>query len=326
MARLRFWILCLCFAPVASVSAHPEAPCLARLSQIAATLKDCELHQVERGQCDSSHQRLDSQIAVCRQQQFTGQAINGGIDYGYASLQGDVGQSPYRRQMRKQQWENSLMKPNLTSFAQVFPEAGHIHENLTELFNTKPCPKQYAGNGSRYVYYGSTILAQYPAAYRVGKKESNEEPSAEEYRYHFFAVEKSGECYAPEGQDSEGNTRIVNIPDYFLGQLKGQSQTKVVRCGTDSCTEEKLKLGALYEQYRKQFRWYRQLMVCSDIDQRNETRKAVKGVRRSKVKLPDYCPQEEIQVQALNAEGLLRQLEQRLFQDVTVRIETAKSE
>lgn len=326
MAKMWFWVLCLCFAPAIQALAHPVEPCVARLSQLAATLKDCELHQVERGQCDSSHMRLESQIAVCRQQQFTDQAINNGIDYGYASLEGDVGQSPYRRQMRKQQWENSLMKPNLTSFSKLFPDAGHIQESLMELFNTQACPKQYAGKATRYVYHGSTVLTRFPATFEESYEEPNKESTREQFRYHFFSAEQPGECYSPDSHTAQEKVNIVNIPDYFLGELEGISRVKVVRCATANCLDEPTELAQLYERYRKQFHRHRQLMVCSDIDQRNETRKTVKGVKRSKVKLPDYCPQDEIQVQALNAEGLLQQLEQRLFQDVTIRIETAKSE
>ncbi|HAG93733.1 MAG: hypothetical protein CMK83_11205 [Pseudomonadales bacterium] len=316
-------LCCLGLVPAHDSLAHPVEPCLARLSQLSVTLKDCELHQVEEGQCGSSRARLDAQIALCKQQQFTDQAINRGIDYGYASLEGDVGQSPYRRQVRKQQWENSLMKPNLIRFGRLFPDALHVHESLMERFNTQACPKQYAGKSDRYVYFDVVTLTQYPTSY--------DELAPEKYVYHFFAPEKKGVCYAPDAgpaavDASAAGPRVVNIPGYFLAELEAADRVKVVRCASGDCAAEKTALADLYDQYSQQYRHHRQLLICSDIEQRNDSRRAIKGVKQSKVKLPDYCPAQEIQVQALNARGLLQQLEQRLFQDVTFRIETANSE
>ena len=64
MDRIGVWMLCcLGLVPAHDSLAHPVEPCLARLSQLSVTLKDCELHQVEEGQCGSSRARLDAQIA-----------------------------------------------------------------------------------------------------------------------------------------------------------------------------------------------------------------------------------------------------------------------
>jgi len=304
---------------VAQAYAHPVEPCRARLAQLAATLKDCELSQSEKGQCEQPKSSLEVQMAQCKQQQFTPEAINSAVDYGYASLDGDVGQSPYRRQIRKLRWETSLMKPNVASFNQLFPDFDHIQEPLTELFNTHSCPKQYLGNNDRFMYFGSSQISQYPA-------QDSEQASAKVYRVYWFQPEQKGECYAPDNTMSENGPKVVNLPVQFLTELGQQSDVRLIRCSSNNCELEKAGLAEMIARYQQQYRLHRQLMVCSDIEQRNENRKVIKGKRRSVYSLPEYCPDGEIAVHELNARGLLQQLEQALFHDVTIRIQTAKSE
>lgn len=321
MPVLRLIALLFCLPVV--VYGHPVEPCRARLAQLAATLKDCEISQAEKGQCEQPKLSLEAQIAQCKQQQFTSEAVNSAIDYGYASLEGDVGQSPYRRQMRKLRWETSLMKPNIVSFNQLFPGFDHIQDGLTELFNRDACPKQYLGSSNRFLYFGSTQISQYPDS-----DEENAKPF--DVRVHWFQPEQKGECYSPVVSAEEGAPTIVNLPAQFLTELErvqgNKNDARIVRCQSAACEVEKAGLDAMVDHYQKQYRLHRQLMICSDIDQRNENRKHIKGKRRSAYSLPDYCPEEEIQVKELNARGLLEQLEQSLFHAVTIRIQTAKSE
>ena len=138
------------------------------------------------------------------------------------------------------------------------------------------------------------------------------------------SAERPGTCYAPDASD-QSEEKVVNIPGYFLNDLETQSRVRVIRCKSN-CMEEQAALAKLHDQYSKQYRRHRQLLVCSDIDQRNETRRVIKGQRQSMIKLPDYCPDGEIPVEVLNARGLLDQLEQQLFLDGALPIETAKSE
>lgn len=301
------------------VFAHPVEPCRATLAQLAVTLKECELAQSEKGQCARPKQSLERQVAKCEHMQFTGEAINSAVDYGYASLEGDVGQSPYRRELRKQRWENSLMKPNVLQFNQYFPDFSHNQESVMELFNLPACPKQYLGQPERMLYYGATQIGRYSDL-------ADGETSTRIYTVHWFQGEKKGQCYQPVGDAGADAPKVVNLPANMLVELRKVENTRAVLCKTEHCTAEQTELADLYERYQKQYRLHRQLLICSDIDQRNENRKSIKGMRRPAFSLPDYCPEEEIQVQALNAKGLLDQLEQSLFQGVTISFQTVKSE
>lgn len=319
VVRPSILITCLVALAISAQStAHPVHPCLAKLSELAATLKDCELAQAEKGQCSQPKHSLEAQTKHCRNQQFTPDAVNNAVDYGYASLEGDVGQSPYRRQVRKMRWESSLMKPNIERFNSLFADFSHIQEDLTELFNRDACPKQYQGSAERFLYFGSTDISRYASS-----EADNPKPTV--YTVHWFARENKGQCYPPQAVGGELDPMVVNLPERFLEDLAKGNQ-RSVRCESASCEMEITELETRYQQYQQQYRLHRQLLICSDIDQRNENRKVIKGQRRSAYTLPEYCPQEEIQVQELNARGLLEQMDQSLFQDVTIRFQTAKSE
>ena len=315
--RLGAFIIPMIFA--CGLPAHPADPCLALVAQLAQGTKQCELKQTQKGECDGVLQDLEGQVQHCKQQLFTQKAIDGAIEYGFAALEGDVSQSPYKRQVKQEQWEYQLMKPNLLAFEQFFPDAVRISDVLTERFNAPACPKQYLGDPDRYRYFGAQTLTRYSRDGQV-----DDQQQTVKYVYHWFAAERPGVCYDPDSANRP-DEKVVNIPDYFLNDLDASDRVKVVRCKSN-CLEEQAALADLHEQYSKQYRRHRQLLVCSDIEQRNDARRVVKGQRRSSIKLPDYCPAGEIQVETLNAGGLLDQLEQQLFLDVTLRIETTKSE
>lgn len=317
--QLAALIFALIFA--SSLSAHQVHPCLALVAQLSQGAKQCELKQTQKGECDGVLQDLEGQVQFCKQQHFTQKAIDGAIEYGFAALEGDVSQSPYQRQVKQEQWEYQLMKPNLQAFERYFPDAVRISDVLTERFNASACPKQYLGDPDRYRYFGAQSLIRYSR--EQGQEDENPGHSGR-YVYHWFAAERPGVCYDPDSSNGP-DEKVVNIPGFFLDGLEEKDRVQVVRCKSN-CLEEQAALAELYEQYNKQYRRHRQLLVCSDIDQRNEERRVVKGQRRSSIKLPDYCPDGEIQVETLNAGGLLDQLEQQLFLDVTLRTETAKSE
>lgn len=333
---LGLFLLLVFLAPC--LVAHPVDPCLARVAQLAQGAKQCELKQQIKGQCDDILGDLNGQIQVCKLQLFTEHTIDAAVEYGYTALDGDVSQSPYRRQVKQEQWEYQMMKSNLLVFQRYFPGADHVNEALAERFNSRECPRQYMGDPERYRYFGSETLVRYPPRDNVGEGEAQGEPV--QYLYHWFSAERPGVCYeipsgmtgvsaeetAGKGVD-EAQEKIVNVPGYFLSELESLQSVKVIRCQSN-CLEERALLADLHDQYARQYRLHRQLLVCSDVQQRNNARKVVKGQRRSAIKLPDYCPKDEVEVAELNARGLVEQLEQRLFMDVSLQIETdtAKSE
>jgi hypothetical protein len=311
-------IVLIAFAGLAF--AHPVEPCRARLAQLATTLKDCQLSQVESNQCQLPQQQLDEQRRKCRQRRFTNESLDSAIDHGFALLQGDVGQSPYLKQVRKQRWENSLMKPNIENFVRLFPDFTQVTSDLMERFNSSKCPKQYEGGSDRYLFINPVLMTQYPDSPQQGEK-------AQTYTVYFMQQEEPGHCYAPTAADGATNPyKVVNLPNYMLLQLERRDHASVIRCQSLGCATEQAELEQLYSQYQNQYRRYRQLTVCADIDQRNDSRKSIKGKKRSSFTLPDYCPKDEIQVKMLNAKGNLEQLQLRLFQAVTIRIGSAKSE
>lgn len=326
MTRLGLVLIVLKFLPVCAY-AHPVEPCLAMITQLAQAAKACELAQTTKGQCDADLGSLEGQIQYCKQQLFTEKAINYALEYGYNALAGDIAQSPYRRELKQQRWEYQLMKPNLSAFQRYFPEADHIHDALLERFNSGSCPKVYAGTPDRFRYFGKQTLTRFPTPADQG--------DAVKFVFHWFSPERQGECYGiPDSDMDKSNAepvpaglaaKIVNIPDYFIAELETRELTRVIRC-KGNCLEEQAVLAELYDRYTAQYRQHRQLLVCSDMEQRNETRKPIKGQNRSAIKLPEYCPEAEVQVHELNALGLLEQLDQRLFKAVPLSLVTVKTE
>ncbi|RLT97421.1 hypothetical protein [Ketobacter sp.] len=312
------FIGCILLAGVAF--SHPADPCLARIAQLAQSAKGCELTQKESGECDPINGQLEVQVQRCKSQQFTESAIQDAIEYGAAAVEGDVSQSPYRLQVKQQQWEYQMMKPNLERFADYFPEAHHIQDALLERFNTAACPKQYEGRPDRYRFQGHQTLSRYPGMDAA----PDGSQSAEKHAFYGFSPERPGACYpvlpaTPGTAEGAQKTLMpVNIPDYFLAELEQRERVRVLRCESD-CEAEWASLASWHEEYSKQYRRHRQLLMCLDVEQRNENRRTVKGVRRTAIKLPDYCPEEEIAVQELNARGLLEELDRRLFLDTVWR-------
>lgn len=317
---IRFLLLTILFVLASQVWAHPSAVCLHRLSQSATQLKACQIAQAQEGQCDHLQQALYSGREQCAAEGFVESDINSAVQYGFAQLEGDTSQSPYARQVQQHRWENSLMKPNVQRFQKQFPEYGHHLADITSNFNTAQCPKQYEGHREGWLFVGSQSIKRYPLGEQGGT-------SAQTYTVFLMAPQKQGQCYSPNPSQQTGQSySVVNIPELMLLEMEKKPDTRLLRCQHPLCMDDKVALESIYEQYQRQYREYRQLMVCADIDIRNENRRSFKGQKRSKILLPDYCPQEEVQVKALNAKGNLDQLVQLLFQDVNIGVQTVKME
>ena len=301
-----------------TTSAHVVDVCLHRVSDAATALKACQLTQQNDGQCDLAAEQLEFHQQKCTQQefQFTAADIAMAADHGFQHLEGDVHRSPYARQLQKQRWENSLMKPNVESFSRLFPQASQHVGQLTDRFNTSACPNQYEGHSERWLFVQSMNLTRYPM--------DEDQGVATGYRVYLFAQQKPGLCYGPN--PSEQAYKVVNIPELMLLEMEQMSEVRVLRCSHQRCESDIQSFNQIYNQYQHQYREYRQLALCADIDLKNSERKKVKGKLRSKRVLPDYCPTEEVQVKALNAKGALDQLNNRLFEQANIRIKTVKIE
>lgn len=308
--------LILVFAQL--VHGHQVEPCLARLTQVAALEKACKVSQTNGRQCDVPFRELQQQKLACQMAQFTPKDIARAIEHGYESVQGDVNQSPYQARVRRETWENNAMQPNVESFKLAFPEFDSFHSQLLDGFNTKNCPAKFEGRNSRLRYLGHQSIKRYLI------RDAETAGDAEDFSVYWFAREKEGTCYpVPETSDVAS---VVNIPDQFLSRMRQQPSAITVLCESADCTPERDQLALILAEYSNQYRSYRQLLLCSDIDQRNENRRIIKGQPVSKVKLPDYCPHEEVQTAALNAKGLLLELDQGLFLAPELTMLSGKSE
>ena len=303
----------LLFLVCFGATAHPMDVCLHRLAQSATELKACQLAQDQAGQCDRFQSTLNTRRDRCEHEGFIYQDIDKAIAYGLKQLDGDIKHSPYARQVEKQRWENSQMRSNVESFKRYFPDFSQFTGDIMTNFNTPQCPSEYIGQSGSWQFIKPTTLKRYPM---------NSESKTRSISVYFMSEMSKGTCYKPNPASAE--YLAVNLPDVMLLEMEKSPDIRIVRCQTPSCKGDIDSMGSLYKRYERQYREYRNLAVCADIDLKNEERRVIKGKKQSKRALPEYCPSEEIQVKALNAKGNLDQLIQLLFQDVNVGIKTVK--
>jgi hypothetical protein len=297
----------------ASAQAHEVDTCLARLAQTAQLLKACQVAQKNEDQCDSLLARLDRNKQTCRAEAFPEESIQHAIAYGGGTVDGAVDRSPYQQGVQQRQREVSQMQPNLARFNQFFPQYGNFRDDVAERFNSRLCPNAYEGGRDRWIYTGTATLLRYDLS--EGKTEA---PTNRDT--FFFAQGKQGECYPVKTQLAPDNPFVVlNLPDPMLSQLEQKSG--VVRCDSATCASDRADLEELYQHYQTTYRQYRQLLDCVDQLQRGKAKSATKGGAPT-VSLPAYCPTKEVNVALLNAKGLVKELDHRLFGRATRPLHT----
>ena len=303
---LRFnWIIVgiILLKTMAAANAHVFEVCLHRLADDAAALKSCRIKQSASAECDAIHQQFEIQRQQCVAQEFTRAHMSHAIEYGESQVQGEVDQSPYNKRVRQQQKENRQMGPNIANFEALFPHVSKHLGKVRDNFNTRRCKDQYEGRYDRWMFIQRKEITQFSLP-------GSQTPTTTVPVY-FFAREKAGQCYSPDPAD--GKYQVVNIPELMLLEMEQVPDIEVTRCLGSRCQIDLSSLSGLYEQYQQQYREYEQLAVCADMDLKNSQRKLVKGKKRPERQLPDYCPEDEIHVKALNARGALVELSDRLF-------------
>lgn len=306
---VRLWILLLLATLLATkATAHEVDTCLARLAQTAGLLKNCRIGQTREDECTALDERLQRNRQTCRDEAYPEEAIRRAAGYGAAEVAGDTAQSPYQQTVRQQAREQSRMQPNLLRFNQHFPGYGHFADDLAARFNSRLCPDAYEGSRDRWLYTGSVTLLRYAVDAPAG-----DPPQRHDKR--LFAQGKPGECYPVATQlEPTAPFLVVNIPETLLSQL--EQKTGVVKCESATCATDRMGVESLYQHYQAEYRRYRQLLDCVDIDRRNRQHGS-KGMTAARAPLPVYCPSRELDVALLNSRGLVQELDQRLFSRIT---------
>lgn len=314
--RTLFVLALSLLGPVVS-QGHEVETCLMALAQRAEDLQACRVHQSSATECDALQQRLVIKAGQCRAAEHPEEAVNRAIAYGNSLVPGNPRQSPYQRQMTRERWEHSQMRPNVMRFEQLFTDYSQLQPDLTERFGTVKCPTAYEGGADRWIYRGPLALVRYsldPAG-----------PGTPEHRtLHLFSRELAGQCYPPQ-LDEGGNTyRVVNIPESLLQSLTARHT--LIRCAGQDCTQERQATQERFQRYQGLYRRYRQLIACSDLVERNSRRGSVKGMRRSKIVLPEYCPGEASAARMMEARDQVEQLDQALFESANGLTNVTKAE
>lgn len=299
-----------------TIAAHEVEVCLARVAQKSGQLQACKVAQTEAGQCDAIAARLEQFRHQCLEEQHPAEYVARAVTYGAEEVAGNPEQSPYQQRVARQQWQQTQTGPNLQRFSALFPGFEHFNPALMEHFGTTACPNAYEGRQGRWLHAGTVTLQRYSLT-DLGSAP----PSP--VRQHFFAPEATHRCYpVPAASDGSAGS-IINIPDQLVQEL--EKQDIAVRCPSEDCASTIAEVQQLYQQYQGAYREYRQLMVCADTAQRNAARGQVKGMTRSALEMPDFCPEKEIHVAYLNAKGLVEELERRLFNPATASPTQAKA-
>ncbi|MAR90221.1 MAG: hypothetical protein CML06_04980 [Pseudomonadales bacterium] len=297
---------------------HPVEPCRARLAQLAADYRSCAVRQASAGQCVAAERALTAHMARCRQAGFTERDLESARQHGFDQVVGDLAQSPYQQQQQQQRAALAMMQPNLRNFSDFFPEFDHISPRLRERFHTPDCPNAYQGDAGRWLYRGDTLLRRLPLA-----QESDAVPR--EYRFHFFSREHPQRCYPPDPATLE-NVKLLNLPSQLLGELARRPGQRVVRCDSAQCREEQEQLAARYQRYAALYREHRRLAFCVDARRQRARWRSLKGRPPPAPVAGSDCPGDELHTRALNAAGLLRELERELFEPASPGPENARAE
>lgn len=296
--------------------AHETETCLMQVAQAATQLQACLVQKTAETECDASQQKLDRFRQRCLEQQHPAEFVERAVRYGQSEVEGDPDRSPYEQQVAANRWKQSQIAPNIALFAEVFPQFEAYKPLLEEHFATPQCPAGYHGRADRWVFLGDSVMLRYD----IGGK--NGEPlSPSQHVRHLFAQEQPGQCYPVSSQDGTGPVRIVNVPEVVVQELAKNGQ--VVRCLSSDCAPERDTLAQAYRRYQGAFREYRQLMICVDVERRNQRRQLTKGFGAAPVAVPEYCPDKDVETSYLNARGLVEDLDMRLFSDRTGQIEAA---
>ena len=298
--------------------AHEVETCLMALAQRAQDLRTCQVGQTRAGECDIPQRRMNEKIAQCRQQAFPRAHIERAIGYGNSLVKGDPAQSPYQREVTRQRWEHSQMRPNVERFEHLFADYGALQGQLTERFGTPKCPKAYEGSANRWIYMGPVSISRYSLS------PTGEEPRPRPWTLHLFAPEQEGHCYSAQATEAESPYKVVNIPELLLASLATKGEA--VRCASQDCAPERRQLLENYQRYQQDYRRYRQLLVCADFVQKNEARGSIKGMRRSKIILPGYCPDKAVRAGLQEARERVQTLDQVLFESGGGLTNVTKSE
>ena len=297
--------------------AHEVETCLMALAQRAEDLQTCRVQQSSATECDALEQRLTVKASQCRAAEHPEEAVNRAIAYGNSLVPGDPRQSPYQRQMTRERWEHSQMRPNVMRFEQLFTDYSQLQPDLTERFGTAKCPTGYEGGSDRWIYQGPLALVRYsldPAA--AGTPEHR--------TLHLFSREQAGQCYPPQEEEGGNGFRVVNIPESLLQSLSARHA--LILCDGQDCNKERQATQDRFQRYQGLYRRYRQLIVCSDLVERNSRRGSVKGMRRSKIVLPDYCPGEAAEARMMEARDQVEHLDQALFESADSLTNVTKAE
>lgn len=293
------FMLCLLGWPLLA-GAHEVEVCLAKVEQTSGLLQTCRVSQTAAGQCDALAQRLERFQAECRQLQHPAEYIERATAAGAAGVEGQPQQSPYQQRLARERREQSLVDANLQRFATVFAGFEMFAASLNTHFATSACPHAYEGMRGQWLHAGHISLQRYDLA-------GDGQTPAVPVQFHFFAPAVAGRCYPVPPPGYSGS--VINIPGQMVDALAQQG--RAARCESTDCTATREQINALYRQYQSAFREYRQLMVCADAAEREAS--VLKRMTGTAAALPDYCPPSEIDVAYLNAQGLVKELDQRLF-------------
>ena len=312
------FVLALSWWVIPLSQAHEVETCLMALAQRAQDLRTCQVGQTRAEECDTQQYRMNEKAAQCRQQEFPQAHIERAISYGNSLVKGDTAQSPYHREVTRQRWEHSQMRPNVERFEHLFTDYGALQGQLTERFGTRKCPKAYEGSSNRWIYTGPVSLVRYSLA------STGEEPRPRPWTLHLFAPERDGECYPAQAAETESPHKVVNIPETLLTSLAAKGEA--VKCSSPDCEPERHQLLETYQRYQQDYRRYRQLLICVDFVEKNEVRGSIKGMRRSKIILPGYCPDHAVRAGLVEARERARSLDQALFESGGNLTNVTKSE